>query len=104
MGASLEMRQVYAILERIAPTNATLLIAGETVPLTFFHLPHYPADADDTPFLLAALNGDASHLVTYDEHLHCVSIFYPEFITCEPLEFLTQLRSTPSPAAGSHNQ
>jgi transcriptional regulator with PAS, ATPase and Fis domain len=30
VGASLEMRQVYAILERIAPTNATLLIAGET--------------------------------------------------------------------------
>jgi DNA-binding NtrC family response regulator len=30
VGASLEMRQVYAILERIAPTTATLLIAGET--------------------------------------------------------------------------
>jgi DNA-binding NtrC family response regulator len=30
VGASLEMRQVYAILERIAPTNATLLIQGET--------------------------------------------------------------------------
>ena len=30
IGASLEMRQVYAILERIASTNATLLIAGET--------------------------------------------------------------------------
>jgi DNA-binding NtrC family response regulator len=30
VGASLEMRQVYAILERIAPTNATLLIEGET--------------------------------------------------------------------------
>ncbi len=30
VGASLEMRQVYAILERIAGTNATLLIGGET--------------------------------------------------------------------------
>src|SRR6185312_4404551 len=30
VGASLEMRRVYAILERIAPTNATLLIEGET--------------------------------------------------------------------------
>jgi transcriptional regulator with PAS, ATPase and Fis domain len=30
VGASLEMRQVYAILERIAPTSATLLIQGET--------------------------------------------------------------------------
>ncbi len=30
VGGSLEMRHVYAILERIAPTNATLLIGGET--------------------------------------------------------------------------
>ncbi|MGH7438912.1 MAG: sigma 54-interacting transcriptional regulator [Polyangiaceae bacterium] len=30
VGASLEMRQVYAVLERIAPTSATLLIQGET--------------------------------------------------------------------------
>jgi DNA-binding NtrC family response regulator len=30
VGASLEMRQVYAILERIASTSATLLIEGET--------------------------------------------------------------------------
>jgi DNA-binding NtrC family response regulator len=30
VGSSLAMRQVYAILERIAPTNATLLIGGET--------------------------------------------------------------------------
>jgi transcriptional regulator with PAS, ATPase and Fis domain len=30
VGASLEMRRVYAILERIAPTNSTLLIEGET--------------------------------------------------------------------------
>jgi transcriptional regulator with PAS, ATPase and Fis domain len=30
VGSSLAMRQVYAILERIAPTNATLLIEGET--------------------------------------------------------------------------
>jgi DNA-binding NtrC family response regulator len=30
VGASLPMRQVYAILERIAPTSATLLIEGET--------------------------------------------------------------------------
>jgi transcriptional regulator with PAS, ATPase and Fis domain len=30
VGGSIEMRRVYAILERIAPTNATLLIEGET--------------------------------------------------------------------------
>ncbi|HEY6561508.1 MAG TPA: sigma 54-interacting transcriptional regulator, partial [Polyangiaceae bacterium] len=30
VGTSLEMRRVYAILERIAPTNSTLLVQGET--------------------------------------------------------------------------
>lgn len=66
--------------------------AGEFVPITFFHVRHYPADSDDTIFLLAALNGWASHLVTYDEHLTDISIFYPDFITCRPLEFLAALR------------
>jgi len=30
IGASLEMRRLYAILERVAPTDATVLICGET--------------------------------------------------------------------------
>ena len=30
VGASLEMRQVYAVLERVAPTDITLLVQGET--------------------------------------------------------------------------
>jgi DNA-binding NtrC family response regulator len=30
VGGSIEMRRVYAVLERIAPTNVTLLIEGET--------------------------------------------------------------------------
>ena len=65
---------------------------GEEVQIHFFHLHHYPVDADDTAFILASLNGDASHLVTYDTHLHDVAVFYPEFITCEPVEFLADLR------------
>ncbi|NLT71286.1 MAG: putative toxin-antitoxin system toxin component, PIN family [Verrucomicrobiaceae bacterium] len=68
---------------------------GELVPIHFFHVRNYPSDADDTPFLLAALNGQASHLVTYDEHLQLVGIFYPEFKTCEPIEFLSDLRKEP---------
>lgn len=71
---------------------ALLQIGGIQVEIAFFHLRHYPADADDTAFLLAALNGNASHLVTYDEHLQDVGVFYPEFITCEPVEFLQALR------------
>ncbi|HEY8080008.1 MAG TPA: sigma 54-interacting transcriptional regulator [Labilithrix sp.] len=30
VGTSLEMRQVYAVLERVAPTDSTLLVQGET--------------------------------------------------------------------------
>jgi transcriptional regulator with PAS, ATPase and Fis domain len=30
VGASLEMRQLYAVLERVAPTDSTLLVQGET--------------------------------------------------------------------------
>ena len=61
------------------------------------HFQHYPVDADDVAFLLAALNGAASHLVTYDEHLKDVGVFYPEFITCEPVAFLSDLRATLTP-------
>jgi predicted nucleic acid-binding protein len=43
-------------------------------------------------FLLTALNGEATHLVTYDEHLETVGVFYPEYKTCNPLEFLKDLR------------
>lgn len=74
---------------------ARLMLSGEMVEIRFFHLRHYPCDPDDTSFLLAALNGQASHLVTYDEDLQNVSVFYPEFVTCRPLEFLAALRERP---------
>jgi hypothetical protein len=38
------------------------------------------------------LNGNATHLVSYDSHLQDIAVFYPEFITCEPLDFLADLR------------
>lgn len=72
---------------------ADLLQYGEEVPIRFFHFQHYPVDADDVAFLLAALNGAATHLVSYDEHLKDVGVFYPEFITCEPVAFLSDLRA-----------
>lgn len=71
---------------------ADLLQFGEEVPIRFYHFRHYPVDADDVAFLLAALNGAATHMVTYDEHLKDVGVFYPEIVTCEPLEFLAELR------------
>lgn len=72
---------------------ADLLQYGEEVPIRFFHFRHYPVDMDDVVFLLVALNGDATHLVTYDEHLTDVGVFYPEIVTCGPVVFLADLRS-----------
>jgi putative PIN family toxin of toxin-antitoxin system len=73
---------------------ADLLQFGEEVPIRFFHFQHYPVDMDDMAFLLVAINGAASHVVTYDEHLKDVGVFYPEFITCEPVVFLSDLRAS----------
>jgi len=73
---------------------ADLLEYGEEVPIRFFHFRHYPVDADDVVFLLVALNGDATHIVTYDGNLLDVGVFYPEVITCEPLAFLSDLRAS----------
>jgi len=70
-----------------------MLALAETVPVRFFHLRHYPADADDIAFVLCALNGAASDLVTYDGHLLDAAVFYPEFDICGPLEFLDCLRA-----------
>lgn len=78
---------------RVETLVADLLQYGEEVPIRFFHFRHYPVDVDDVAFLLLALNGDATHLVTYDEHLKDVGVFYPEFITCEPVAFLAAVRS-----------
>ena len=76
---------------------ARLLVGGERVDIAFFHLRHYPVDPDDTAFLLAALNGNATHLVTYHSHLEDVGVFYPEFSTCQPLAFLIELRAGTAP-------
>jgi len=60
--------------------------------IRFFHLRHYPADPDDVLYLLCAINGEATHLVSYDPHLLELSSFYDDFVICPPLEFLKALR------------
>jgi len=71
-----------------------LFLLAETVEIRFFHFRHYPVDSDDTVFLLCALNGTATHLVSYDHHLLDVGLFYGEFSTCRPLDFLIFLNTT----------
>ena len=62
---------------------------GEAVSISYFHFRHYPVDADNVMFLLCAINGDATHLVSYDRHLLDLAPFYSRDLTiCEPLRFL----------------
>jgi len=83
MGKSAE--EVEAFIEDV-------ILLAEEVLIRFFHLRHYPSDSDDIVFVLCALNGGATHLVTYDLPLHHAAVFYPEFDMCEPLDFLACLR------------
>lgn len=77
----------------VARFIARIFHLGEAVRIEFFHLRQYPVDADDIAFLLCALNGDATHLVTYDPHLLDLQSYYPLAI-CEPLRFLAELRAS----------
>ena len=73
---------------------AAILVLGEDVPITFFHLPVYPQDSDDIPFLLCALNGEATHLVTYDRHLLDLAPDYVDLLEIGTvLSLLRDLRS-----------
>ena len=70
-----------------------LFLLADRVEIRYFHFRHYPVDSDDTIFLLCAINGVATHLVSYDIHLFDVGLFYDEFVTCRPTEFLIALRN-----------
>jgi predicted nucleic acid-binding protein len=71
---------------------SSVLGAGERVMIAFFHLRRYPSDADDIAFVLCALNGEATHLVTYDGGFSEVARDCA-FTICAPLVFLTALRA-----------
>ncbi len=68
-------------------------VLGEEVSIVFFHLRRDPADSDDIAFLLCAINGNATHLVTYDSGLSEIA---PDcsFAICQPLAFLDALRGS----------
>ena len=71
---------------------ALLTALAEEITIEFFHLRHYPADADDIAFLLCAWNGAASHLASYDRHLLDLGPFYKSaFTICRPQEMLASL-------------
>ena len=75
---------------------ARIQILGELVVIEFFHLRRYPADPDDVAFLLCAINGNATHLVTYDDGLLSFTGEF-SFAICQPLALLAALRAFPAP-------
>lgn len=64
---------------------------GKEIPIKFIYLPVLSRDPDDIAFLLCAHNGDASHLITYDEDLLGIKYNY-DFKICQTLDFLAELR------------
>jgi predicted nucleic acid-binding protein len=78
--------------EKSAEFLSRVFVLSEAIEIGFFHLRHYPADPDDVIFLLCAINGGATHLVSYDPHLLDLRVFYDEFDICPPLKFLKDLR------------
>ncbi len=68
-----------------------LMDLGIEIFVEHYHLPAYPVDMDDVAFLLCAVNGEATHLITYDRHLLEVSRHY-SFKVCGPVDFLRELR------------
>lgn len=79
--------------EKVEAFISGLFLLTELVEIRFFHFRHYPVDSDDTIFLLCAINGAATHMVSYDRHLLDVGAFYDEFVTCRPVDFLAALQA-----------
>lgn len=74
---------------------ASIRVLGEKVSVQRFHLAVYPEDPDDIAFLLCAVNGRASHIVSYDQHLLDLRAAYEhEFRICQPIDFLADLRQS----------
>jgi putative PIN family toxin of toxin-antitoxin system len=69
-----------------------LALLAEFIDIKYFHFRHYPIDEDDIAFLLCAMNGRASHLVSYDPHLLDLDIYYTDMDILPPVPFLHALR------------
>ena len=85
-----KLREKGLAEDRIKIFLGALLAVGVEIYIEFYHLPTYPVDSDDIAFLLCAENGHATHLVTYDRHLHEVEAHY-SFKICKPTDFLGDL-------------
>ncbi len=70
---------------------AAIVATGIEIEIEYFHLRYYPSDPDDIAFLLCAVNGNATHLVSHDRHLLRLDDYYL-FRICKTIDFLVDLR------------
>jgi predicted nucleic acid-binding protein len=78
------------LLAKVATKGGSLSCNNQ--PTSSFHFRHYPIDENDIAFLLCAMNGHATHLISYDSHLLDLDIHYPEIIFSSAIPFLNTLR------------
>ena len=82
--------------EEIVKLVSLFIMIGKEVEVKFYHYEYYPEDAKDICFVLCALNGDGTHIVSYDPHLLNLKENYRlEFgiQVVKPLEYLIELRT-----------
>lgn len=84
--------------KQVDPSRARVFFArlkqrGYSIPLTKDDLVHrVPADPDDDIVIACAIVGRATHLVTYDPHLHALGEVYQGVRILDGLQFLRVLR------------
>ena len=86
-----KLRELGIVEQTIKKLVQAILALGIEVQIVYFHLRHYPEDPDDIAFLLCAVNGDATHIVSQDNHLLRLNYLYP-FTICRTVDFLRELR------------
>ena len=77
----------YVPDDKIIQFLTTLRKKAQAINIEHYHLAshQYPQDSDDTAFILCAVNGKATHLVTYDSDLLKVQDYHA-FKICRPLK------------------
>jgi len=90
-----KMKEFGVSEDKIIKLVSQFIQFGEAVEIEFFHYEAYPEDAKDICFVLCALNGHGTHIVTYDRHLLDLADEYSQRFSIKvrkPVPFLKELR------------
>ena len=90
-----KMKELGVSEDEIVAFVSQFIQFGKAVEIKFYHYEVYPEDAKDICFVLCALNGYGTHIVTYDRHLLDLADEYVQKFSIsvlEPIPFLRELR------------